>query len=326
MRQNALLRSGKGLVNPGTARKNVAHVAVVASAEERADHFAIRNGVRCAGVHLIVDLHGAEGLDDIDLIDATLRRCVDAAQATLLHIHLHHFQPNGVSGVAVLAESHISIHTWPDMRLRRARRVHVRQGQSRRLHPGAARRRSRPSASRSARSCAGRRLITRAPRRTDRSAWSAGVVRFLVPEHGRKALDPRNAVRRSRLPHDLRGRAGALRDADRAPASRSVRAPVLRQDADARRRHAGHQQGRVRLPRDDDARADLRPRQCARGADRRRRRLRHRRGGAQAQIGQAPHPGRDRRLGGGILQGALSGIHQAGARRPSASSSSSTTA
>jgi S-adenosylmethionine decarboxylase len=39
---------------------------------------------------------------------------VDAAQATLLHIHLHHFQPNGVSGVAVLAESHISIHTWPD--------------------------------------------------------------------------------------------------------------------------------------------------------------------------------------------------------------------
>ena len=56
----------------------------------------------------------AEGLDDIDLIEATLRRCVEAAQATLLHIHLHHFQPNGVSGVAVLAESHISIHTWPD--------------------------------------------------------------------------------------------------------------------------------------------------------------------------------------------------------------------
>jgi S-adenosylmethionine decarboxylase len=119
MRQNALLRSAKGL--PGTARKkNQAAVAVVApvaapvAAEECADHFAVRNGVRCAGVHLIVDLHGAKGLDDIDLIEATLRRCVDAAGATLLHIHLHHFQPNGVSGVAVLAESHISIHTWPD--------------------------------------------------------------------------------------------------------------------------------------------------------------------------------------------------------------------
>ena len=82
--------------------------------DEREDHFATRNGVRCAGVHLIVDLHRAEGLDDIDLIDRTLRRCVEAAGATLLHIHLHQFQPNGVSGVAVLAESHISIHTWPD--------------------------------------------------------------------------------------------------------------------------------------------------------------------------------------------------------------------
>jgi S-adenosylmethionine decarboxylase len=120
MRQNALLRSGKGLGSPGTARKKLAPVSVVAPvaapapAEERVDHFALRNGVRCAGVHLIVDLHDAQGLDDIDLIEATLRRCVDAAKATLLHIHLHHFQPNGVSGVAVLAESHISIHTWPE--------------------------------------------------------------------------------------------------------------------------------------------------------------------------------------------------------------------
>ena len=116
MSQNALLRSGKGLGTPGTARKKKPDIAVVPSvpAEERHDHFAVRNGVPCAGVHLIVDLHQAHGLDDIDLIETTLRRCVDAAGATLLHIHLHHFQPNGVSGVAVLAESHISIHTWPD--------------------------------------------------------------------------------------------------------------------------------------------------------------------------------------------------------------------
>ena len=40
---------------------------------------------------------------------------MEAAGATLLHIHLHHFTPNGgVSGVAVLAESHISIHSWPE--------------------------------------------------------------------------------------------------------------------------------------------------------------------------------------------------------------------
>jgi S-adenosylmethionine decarboxylase len=119
MRQTALLRSGKGLGIPGTARKEERKtkltVASPVPAEERHDHFAVRNGVRCAGIHLIVDLYGAQHLDDIDHIEATLRRCVEAASATLLHIHLHHFQPNGVSGVAVLAESHISIHTWPEV-------------------------------------------------------------------------------------------------------------------------------------------------------------------------------------------------------------------
>jgi len=128
MSQNALLRSVKGLEVPGTARKEVRKtklkVAVAAPAEVRQvpqhqdfqpkDHFAVRKGVRCAGVHLIVDLHGAKRLDDIEHIESTLRRCVEAARATLLHIHLHHFQPSGVSGVAVLAESHISIHTWPE--------------------------------------------------------------------------------------------------------------------------------------------------------------------------------------------------------------------
>jgi S-adenosylmethionine decarboxylase len=132
MSQNALLRSGKGLGIPGTARKEDRKTRLklaaaaprelrrefqqpeLSSVDARDDHFAVRNGVRCAGVHLIVDLHQAERLDDIGHIEATLRRCVTAARATLLHIHLHHFHPNGVSGVAVLAESHISIHTWPD--------------------------------------------------------------------------------------------------------------------------------------------------------------------------------------------------------------------
>ena len=82
MRQNALLRSRKGSDAPATARKNAAHVAVVkaAPAEDRDDHFAIRDGVRCAGVHLIIDLHGAEGLNDIDLIETTLRRCAASTQ------------------------------------------------------------------------------------------------------------------------------------------------------------------------------------------------------------------------------------------------------
>jgi len=81
----------------------------------RKDYFIERDGMRYAGTHLIVDLIGAERLDDLDHVERTLRDCVEAAGATLLHIHLHHFTPNGgVSGVAVLAESHISIHSWPE--------------------------------------------------------------------------------------------------------------------------------------------------------------------------------------------------------------------
>jgi len=122
MRHNALFQLGTGLGTPGTARKedsivtsaNVKAAAAV-PAEERSDHFVVRNGVRCAGAHLIVDLYDADRLDDVDHIEDALRRCVAAAGATLLHIHLHHFEPNGgVSGVAVLAESHISIHSWPE--------------------------------------------------------------------------------------------------------------------------------------------------------------------------------------------------------------------
>jgi S-adenosylmethionine decarboxylase len=116
LKQTALLRSGKALASPGTLRKKDISPATPApiQAQESADHFIVKNGVRCAGAHLIIDLYKASRLDDLDHIEATLRRCVEAARATLLHIHLHHFQPNGVSGVAVLAESHISIHTWPD--------------------------------------------------------------------------------------------------------------------------------------------------------------------------------------------------------------------
>lgn len=85
------------------------------SFENHKDFFIERNGVRFAGTHLIVDLWGCEHLDRMDHIDAALRESVAAAGATLLHIHLHHFTPNnGVSGVAVLAESHISVHTWPE--------------------------------------------------------------------------------------------------------------------------------------------------------------------------------------------------------------------
>ncbi len=83
--------------------------------DERNDHFVHRNGKIFAGTHLIIDLWGASKLDDLALMEQTMRDAVTECGATLLHIHLHHFTPNGgISGVAVLAESHISVHTWPE--------------------------------------------------------------------------------------------------------------------------------------------------------------------------------------------------------------------
>ena len=79
------------------------------------DHFVIQNGLAFAGSHLIIDFWEAEGLEDKDRIEQAMIDAVEAAGATLLHIHLHTFTPSGgVSGVAVLAESHISVHTWPE--------------------------------------------------------------------------------------------------------------------------------------------------------------------------------------------------------------------
>ncbi|MCE7509602.1 adenosylmethionine decarboxylase [Alloalcanivorax xenomutans] len=90
-------------------------VTADSSSDERKDFFIVKDGEKYAGTHLIIELAGAKFLDSIEKIDAAMRECVEKAGATLLHIHLHHFTPNGgVSGVAVLSESHISIHTWPE--------------------------------------------------------------------------------------------------------------------------------------------------------------------------------------------------------------------
>ncbi len=83
--------------------------------DDAKDYFVERDGVKFAGTHLLIDLWGASGLNDLDLTERALTEAARAAGATLLHTHLHHFSPNGgISGVIVLAESHISIHTWPE--------------------------------------------------------------------------------------------------------------------------------------------------------------------------------------------------------------------
>ncbi len=67
------------------------------------------------GTHLLADLFDCTGLDDIKRVERALRAAVSEACATLLEMKLHSFgEQQGVTGIALLAESHISIHTWPE--------------------------------------------------------------------------------------------------------------------------------------------------------------------------------------------------------------------
>ncbi len=67
-----------------------------------------------AGRHYIIDFWGAKFLENADVLESALKDAANIAGAVLLHIHLHRFSSGGITGVALLAESHISVHTWPE--------------------------------------------------------------------------------------------------------------------------------------------------------------------------------------------------------------------
>ncbi len=68
------------------------------------------------GTHLLLDVAGAPfgTLDDPVLVERLLVATVELMGASLLGVHVHRLAPQGVSGVAVIAESHLTIHTWPE--------------------------------------------------------------------------------------------------------------------------------------------------------------------------------------------------------------------
>lgn len=67
------------------------------------------------GLHLMIDLWECTHLQDMARIEASMRQTASVCGATVLEVKLHSFGANaGITGVAILAESHISIHTWPE--------------------------------------------------------------------------------------------------------------------------------------------------------------------------------------------------------------------
>lgn len=67
-----------------------------------------------AGHHLILEFWQCQNLNSKSIIEKALRAAAKACGAELLSINVHRFAPWGISGIAVIKESHISIHTWPE--------------------------------------------------------------------------------------------------------------------------------------------------------------------------------------------------------------------
>lgn len=72
------------------------------------------NGITYAGKHLLIDFYDCRNHGSIEEIKNVMVRSCIATGATVLFSHLHPFDSNGVSGAVILAESHQSIHTWPE--------------------------------------------------------------------------------------------------------------------------------------------------------------------------------------------------------------------
>ena len=74
--------------------------------------------MQALGRHLLLELFDcdAEAINSLDTVKASMVEAAKRAQATIVDVVFHEFSPVGISGVVVIAESHLAIHTWPEHR------------------------------------------------------------------------------------------------------------------------------------------------------------------------------------------------------------------
>ncbi|HTW86166.1 MAG TPA: adenosylmethionine decarboxylase [Candidatus Sulfotelmatobacter sp.] len=72
--------------------------------------------LKALGTHIVCELSGCDAakLTDVEAVREMMQAAARAANATVIETAFHRFQPQGVSGVVVIQESHLSIHTWPE--------------------------------------------------------------------------------------------------------------------------------------------------------------------------------------------------------------------
>ena len=70
--------------------------------------------MKAIGRHIILEMWGCQNLDSVQTAEQALREMVDALDVHLLDLHVYPFSPVGVTGMAIVSESHLVIHTWPE--------------------------------------------------------------------------------------------------------------------------------------------------------------------------------------------------------------------
>jgi S-adenosylmethionine decarboxylase len=73
--------------------------------------------MKALGIHLLIELWSCnrQKLDNLDYLEKIMAQAAEIAGATVLKTAFQDFNPQGVSGVVVIAESHLTIHTWPEL-------------------------------------------------------------------------------------------------------------------------------------------------------------------------------------------------------------------
>jgi len=72
--------------------------------------------MKALGIHLLIELWSCnrQKIDNLDYLETIFSRAAEVAGATVLKTAFQDFNPQGVSGVVVIAESHLTVHTWPE--------------------------------------------------------------------------------------------------------------------------------------------------------------------------------------------------------------------
>ena len=70
--------------------------------------------MKAIGRHVILEMWGCQNLDSVEIAERALREMVVALDVHLLDLRIYPFSPVGVTGMAIVSESHLVIHTWPE--------------------------------------------------------------------------------------------------------------------------------------------------------------------------------------------------------------------